>query len=143
VIMNWVAPCTIKAEDFEIQASVASVLLAQGGTTIGLMLSPLFSYKRGGVLQEELKIYNKLTNKNMNVDKSFSLLYKAESRVDSRDCRPASYSGRVVLASHVKDNESLFRGSRIFSYGYTDMADQLSSRDMVTVEAPNCPCSWL
>ena len=143
VVMNWVAPCTIKAEDFEMQASVASVLLAQGGATIGLMLSPLFSYKRGGVLQEELKIYNKLTNKNLNVDKSFTLLYKAESRADARDCRPASYSGRVVLANHVKDSESLFRGSRIFQYGYTDMAEQLSSRDMVAVEAPNCLCRWL
>ena len=134
--MNWVAPCTIKEHDFELQASVASVLLAQGDATIGLMLSPLFSYKRGGIIQEELKVYHTLTKKNLNVDKSFSLLYKAESRSDARDARPASYSGRVVLASHVKESDSLFRGSRIFQFGYTDMADQLSSRDMVTVEAP-------
>jgi hypothetical protein len=79
-----------------------------------------------------------LTNKNLNVDKSFTLLYKTESRGDARDGRPASYSGRVVLASHIKDNDSVFRGSRLFQHGYTDMAEQLSSRDMVVVEAPNC-----
>lgn len=137
--MNWVAPCTIKSDDLELQASTASVLLSQGDAAIGLMLCPLFSYRRGGVLQEELKIYNMLTKKNLNVDKSFSLLYKAESRSDARDARPASYSGRLVMANHVKESDNLFRGSRIFQYGYTDMAEQLASKDMVTVEAPIRP----
>ena len=144
--MNWVAPCTIKADDLELQASTASVLLAQGASAIGLMLCPLFSYRRGGVLQEELKIYNMLTNKNLNADQSFSLLYKAESRSDARDARPASYSGRLVMGSHTRESDSLFKGSRIWQYGYTDMADQLASKDMVAVEDPNSPCSsdrWL
>ena len=134
-MMNWVAPCTIKSDDFELQTSVASVLIAQGESNIGLMLCPLFSYKRGGVLQEELRIYNALTKRNLNIDKSFSLLYKADAKTDSRDSRPASYSGRVVVASHVKEGDSAYRGSRLFQVGYTDLADQLMSRDMAAVEA--------
>ena len=51
-MMNWVAPCTIKADDFELQSSVVSVVISQGESNIGLMLCPFFSYKHGGVLQE-------------------------------------------------------------------------------------------
>ena len=131
--MNWVAPCTIKSEDLDLQSTVASVLLSAGPSNIGVLLTPLFSYKRGGVLQEEMKVYNLLIKKDLNMDRSFSLLYK--DKPDPRDTRPASYSGRLVLANHIKDSDTAYKGSKLFQVGYTGMAEQLAPRDMQVVEA--------
>lgn len=110
--MNWVSPCTIKSDDLEMQATVASILLSEGPNNVGLLLSPLFSYKRGGVLQEELKVFNLLQRKNLNMDRSFALLYK--DKPDFRDARPASYSGRVVLSNVTKEADTPYKTSRLF-----------------------------
>ena len=47
------------------------VILAGGMLNIGVLISPLFSHKRGGVLQEVLKVYNILMKKGLCMDRSF------------------------------------------------------------------------
>lgn len=131
--MNWVAPCTIKASDLELQATVASVLLGGCPSNVGLLLTPLFAYKPGGVLKEELNALGLLQKKNLNMDRCFALLFR--DKPDARDNRPASYNGRLVLSSCVKENESAYRTSRLFQLGYTEMAEQLAPRDMAMIEA--------
>ena len=131
--MNWVAPCTIKASDLELQATVTSVLLGGWPTNIGLLLTPLFAYEPGGVLKEELSVLGLLQKKGLNMDRCFALLFR--DKPDARDNRPASYNGRLVLSSCIKETDSAYRTSRLFQVGYTDMADQLAPREMAVIEA--------
>ena len=49
VWINWVAPSTTPGTVQSMQATVAGNLLHQNGRNIGLLLSPLYSYKRGGL----------------------------------------------------------------------------------------------
>ena len=74
------------------QSEVAAHLLHQSSQNLGLMLAPMFSYKKSGVWPLEKHALSMLADRSLCVDKSWSLLF-TEQR-DKRDARPLQYRGR-------------------------------------------------
>jgi hypothetical protein len=116
----------------ELQGSLMGYICNERDHNIGVMMSPLFVYRRGHLWMQEQQLQKLLASKNINWDKGFSLLFK--ERLDARDLRPLTYPGRLVHASHVKDSEWFWRTSKLAREGRTELASQLMSRDMVSVE---------
>ncbi len=130
VILNWIAPSTLSAASMEAQATMASCLVHTSDLNIGILLSPMFSYKKGQLWTSEQAAVNQVARKGLVVDRSWSLLFS--ERRDVRDSRPLQYRGRVMEPPG-SEAKSVWHDTKIFR-GYTDPANQLSARDMVVVE---------
>ena len=65
--------------------------------SLGILVSPTFSYNRGHVFLEEKAILDKLARSNVNLDWTCSILFR--SKVDARDQRPMCYQARLIFAS--------------------------------------------
>jgi hypothetical protein len=59
------------------------VIQGHSSTSIGVLLCPMFSYKRGGVWQAEQALVTRLVNRGLNLDKTFSVLFK--QKCDQRE----------------------------------------------------------
>ncbi len=80
--------------------------------------------------QAEQTSLNAVVKKAINIDRSFSLLFKA--RADARDTRPLQFRGRILQPPAVLD-DGIWRESQLLK-GYTELAEQLAAGDMLTVE---------
>ncbi len=95
-LLNSIAP-SVTSSAFQECSPTALAMLTVGGWprgNIGLILCPMFSYKRGHVFQEETNLLSKLCNSGLSCDKSFSLLFR--NKVDSREARFVSCVGAVT-----------------------------------------------
>ena len=131
IMLNWAAPSSITAQTMQVQANAIGCLLNEGTQNIALMLSPMHSYKKGGVWAAERNAVNLLADKALVLDRSWSLIF-AEQR-DKRDSRPLQFKGRVVEPPNVDPSRSWWRNTKIFR-GYTEPAMQVTSREMVVPE---------
>lgn len=110
------------------QGEIASVLLNQSPTNVGVLLDPMFAYKKGGVWLAEKEMHDLLTGKSLVLDRTWTLLFDAKK--DIRDNRPLAYRGRILESAGAVE-KSPWRHTKLFG-GYTDPAQQLPARDMVT-----------
>lgn len=84
--VNWSAPTVLTAEGQRRQASVMSSLVNRGGnSTLGVLLTPSHSTKRGLLWKEEELARNLLSQSNCNLDTHFVLAF--QERHDLRDTR--------------------------------------------------------
>ena len=130
-LLNWVAPSMVSSVGMETQAEVASCLLHQSSQNVGVLLSPMFAYKKGGVWAAEKHAMSLLTDKSVLLERSWSLLFSEQH--DKRDSRPLQYRGRIMEPPTASPTQSWWRTSKIFR-GYTDTAQQMAARDMVFPE---------
>ena len=82
-LLNWSAPSMVTSGGMETQSDVASCLLHESSQNIGLLLSPMFAYKKGGVWTAEKQAMNMLADKALLLERSWSLLF-----AEQRDKRP-------------------------------------------------------
>ncbi len=127
-VLNWSAPSTIKKEHRVMQAEIASVLVNHSPSNVGILLDPMFAYKKGGVWLAEKEAHDLLTAKSLVLDRTWSLLFEAKK--DVRDNRPLAYRGRILEGATTAE-KSPWMQTRLYS-GYTDQAQQLAAKDMVT-----------
>ena len=89
-VLNWGAPSLIKSDDMKSQAQVLAALLhshgQDEGTAAAVILTPAFSYTRGGLYKQLETQHSLLANCRVNFDMSFCLPYA--ERTDERDQRP-------------------------------------------------------
>lgn len=85
VVLNMISPCTLSAAFQEVVLATAGACIHENSDNIGILLSPMFSYKRGGVWQAESNVITRLVNKGLNLDRTFSLLFAA--KCDPREAR--------------------------------------------------------
>jgi len=96
--LNWVSQTSIKVAARTAQALLMSCVISASPRNTGLVLMPLFTYKKGQLWMLEQAATKTLATSSMNVDRSFVLHFG--TRVDARDTRPLIYPGRV----HVPNN---------------------------------------
>ena len=97
---------------------------------IGILLCPMFCYKRGGLWLLEHQCYKLLVNKSINLDIPWALMY--QSKCDERERRPLFYNGKFMLAHHTKPQDTLWRTSRLFSNGRTPRTNMAPAAHMYT-----------
>lgn len=129
--LNWIAPSTISSKGMAQHADIISILIHQSVQGVGLMLSPMFSYKKGGLWALEKHALNILQEKALVVDRSWSLIFSEQ--VDKRDSRPLQYKGRVLEPPTETSTPYWWKNSKLF-LGYTDGATQLPAKDMQVSE---------
>ena len=71
VFLNWSAPSTLKAN--------ASFILSQSARSVGLLLEPEFTYKKGELWMLEGSTMKQLAHHGISLDKSFSLQFKEKA----------------------------------------------------------------
>ena len=99
---------------------------------MGLMLTPMHCYKKGGLWILDHQCQKALVNRSCNIDRGFGIQFKDKS--DTRDKRPLLYHGRFVLAAHIKEHETPWKHSLLYNDCLTAPAAQLATRDMRVVE---------
>ena len=90
-LLNWTAPSLIKADIQDKQINVMQWALNDNLESCGLVLYPVFAYRRGTLHIEESRTTTLLTAGNHNIDVQFSLLF--QESCDARDLRPLNYPG--------------------------------------------------
>lgn len=93
-ILNWSAPATQSDKAQEAQGTVFAQLVGQSPENIGLLLCPVFHYKRNQIFFLEHCMVKGLASRGVEVDCQASLIYK--DKTDLRDGRPLVYPLRVV-----------------------------------------------
>ena len=96
---NWSAPTVLSAEGQRRQASVmSSLVIRPGSSTLGVLLTPSHSTKRGLLWKEEELARGLLSQSNCNLDTHFVLGF--QERHDSRDTRTGqTFSFRLNSSS--------------------------------------------
>ena len=130
-LLNWIAPCTLKSEDIELQANMAAAILANNHRNMIAMLNPQFTYRKGQLWVAEELVMKTMSSRAVNMDKTFAVSF--EKRVDTRDARPLFYDGRLLTAAGVKEGEHFFKDVPIMQ-GVVQAAKMLKSSQMLTVE---------
>ena len=93
-ILNWAAPATQSDKAQEAQGTVFAQLVGQTPQNIGLVLCPVFHYKRNQMFFLEHCMVKGLASRGVDVDCQASLLLK--DKTDVRDARPLVYPLRIV-----------------------------------------------
>ena len=104
-LANMISPCTIKDTTQEVILGASSALTHKGPDNLGLLLCPVFAYKRGGVWQAENHIVSRLVNKGLHLDRSFSVIFKG--RADPREadfCRSVRREALSRAQRHASDS---------------------------------------
>ena len=130
VLLNWSAPSTVSSNGTQLQADLASCLIHQSQQNVGLLLSPMFAYDKGGIWPAEMASIYMLVNKSLVLETSWSLIF-AEQR-DKRDSRPLQYKGRIIEGP-TAPAQCWWWNTKI-ARGYTDAATQMNAKDMVLWE---------
>ena len=131
VVVNWVAPCTIKSEMLDLQANCIATVASLTDKCIIPILFPQFSYKRGQLYLSDRMIMDMLAQRGLNFDHKFGLLFS--DRPDSRDTRCLIYDGRIVTPFDMKESEYIFRNCELMK-GRTEPAMMLKSSLLQSIE---------
>ncbi|CAK9020813.1 Uncharacterized protein SCF082_LOCUS15069 [Durusdinium trenchii] len=147
-VLNWSAPSTQTDAAQEAQAISFCQLVSGSASNLGLLLCPVFHYKKNQMHVLEHTLVKCLASKGVDVDHQASLLFK--ERKDSRDTRPLQYPLRVVrpLAATAVDDEgekvskknlpgSHWLAAPLLSKGRTEEADQVAATKLKQVEDLN------
>ncbi|CAJ1418011.1 unnamed protein product [Effrenium voratum] len=114
------------------QSELAGILLNGGSPSIGILLLPEFTYKRGLLFEQEYSCVQLLSQKGINLDRGLVLQF--QTRKDSRDSRPLNYRGRILQGLNNTDTDWAFRASALVRDGRTAPAEQLAANSMVYAE---------
>jgi len=129
---NWIAPCSMKSSDLELQANFMAMLSGLSERAIVIVLMPQYTYHKGQLYISENKVTSMMSTRGLNFDHKFALCF--ESRPDARDNRPLLNDGRIITPAGVKDEEYFWRRCNLMK-GKTAEASMLHSRDLVSVSA--------
>lgn len=132
IFLNWCCPSSISSSEYTAQANFLASVLHSGDRNIGMLMQPVWVYKRGSLWMAEAQALKTLANKGVHVDKTFNVLLK--NKKDERDNRPMCYPGRLLLADHVKANDCFWRKSTLWNENATERAEQLQPKDMKRIE---------
>lgn len=132
VLINWISPSTISSTSLQGQAEIVKDVLSENSKNMGLLLSPMWTYKRGGLWSQEEMIMRLLVKKGVLLDHVFTLLFG--EKVDNRDGRPLAFPGRFVFDGNAVPNKELWKNSALLTKGYTEPAVQVAARDMIMIE---------
>ena len=132
-LLNWTAPSLIKTDIQDSQVNVMQWALNENLQSCGLVLYPVFAYRRGTLHMEESRTSKLLTCGNHNIDVQFSLLFAEAS--DSRDLRPLNYPGRFVLPSVLTDlNKTPWWSCSLRKSRRTDPVRQVPAKELKEIE---------
>lgn len=118
------------------QAGAAAFVLGQSARNVGLLLCPEFTYRRNELWLLEHSITKQLCSAGISLDKSFTLQF--QNKVDARDhLRPLNYRGRFLegVSAKIKEKEFLWKNAPLWKDGRTDLAQQMCTKDMVSIES--------
>lgn len=83
-IANFAAPSIVKSS---VQTCVLKLMghmvTVAGEKGCGVFMCPAFSYKSGGLFQEEFALLRSLSSAGCNVDNMFQVMFDAKSKSDS------------------------------------------------------------
>ena len=130
-IVNWVAPCTLKSEDLELQANLIALIAGNNDKNIAIIINPQFCYTRGSLYLSEAMVTNLLASRALNFDHKWGLPFAAKA--DSRDRRPLLYDGRVVVPNGTKEGEFFWKDCSVMK-GRTETATMLSAKALQSIE---------
>ena len=132
-LMNHAAPCCYTADLQSCQMNTMSWCICENTQSLGLVISPNFSYNMNKKYLLEQSMLTRLSKHNFAFDNQLAILFKDKS--DKRDTRPMTYHGRVIFPAALGSNvKSVWATSTLVEAGRTDVVSQLSPKDMLTVE---------
>ena len=131
VFLNWVAPSMLSSEDLDVQSNLMSMIMSGNDKSMGLVMMPQFTYKKGQLFLVENMVRQMLSSRMLNFDTKFALNFK-EKR-DLRDGRPLCYDGRIVVPLSYNPADYLWAKSSVMQ-GRCELADQLPQKSMRTIE---------
>ena len=133
VVLNWASPCLIPAANQSSQMGVLTWALHDNMQSLGVAVSPAFTYSKGKLHLEESKMIQQLSMGNHNLDVQFSILFK--SQCDTRDQRPMVYPSRLVFPSPIGDpSKSIWFGCELRRARRTEDVAQLPVKQMKEAE---------
>lgn len=132
--LNYAVPALIPSACERAQQDVLSWALTEQMQSMGIVLSPVYSYGKR-IFQEEKKMAAMLERGSFNFDWNFSLLFKGRS--DMRDMRPLNMQGRLLYPAAFEVSKNIFFGSALRKRQRTDEIEQLSVANMRTIEDLN------
>lgn len=130
--MNMSAPCVLSKDSQANQMSVLRYALSDSMDSCGVVLMPAFSYQRGKLYLEELKLMKELGDGSCNLDTSFVI--PMTDQVDTRDERPMAVTARLVFPAPVDVIKHPFGKSDIRRQRRTREVKQLSSKALKQIE---------
>ena len=130
--LNWSAPVSIASSLQEAQANVANWIVADNEKSAVLALMPVFAYKKNQVYISEKACIEALRKGNISVDMHWYLNFK--DQVDTRDQRPMTYPGRLLLPGQVDPTKSAWKATPLFRMKRTDEVAQLPAQNMRFIE---------
>ncbi len=135
-IVNWANPGTFAATSQRCQATLAGSLVNAGGEhNIGLVLYPVWHYKKGHLFKAEAKAHELLNQRLLNVDRHFALSFDGKN--DEREKRALVYPGTIALpmdTDHADETYNKWKTTALFRKPLLTDAVLLQSRDMVMPE---------
>ena len=117
----------------KMQYALLAWSISENPISAGVVLCPLFSYNKGKVWMEEVKMLQELSKSNHNIDHCFSMPLR--DRQDARDTRPMCMHGRFVFSSPLQDiRKCPFFLSDLCQNGRTPDVKQLPAKTLKEIE---------
>ena len=108
LLLNWSAPAAIGQKAQEQQGLAFTQTVCASGSNLGILLCPVFHYKRHQKHMLEHVLLKSLASRGVDVDDPAMLLFR--KRADLRDNRPLVYPMRIVkpvTAEEVQDDSDM------------------------------------
>ena len=100
----------IPQSDFDAQLSLLTWALSDNMQSVGLVLEPTYTWNRGKLSLDIIKVMKALQMGNHNLDHHFNVTFK--DQCDLRDMRPMTYNGRFVFPLPLGDlNKNMWLAS--------------------------------
>ena len=75
-LLNWVAPSILSSQDLDVQSSLLSMIMSANDKSMGLVMMPQFTYKKGQLFMVENMVRQLLSSRALNFDTKFALNFK-------------------------------------------------------------------
>jgi hypothetical protein len=132
-VLNWIAPCTVRAPLQKIQAAFLGVNLQETQEdNLGIILMPMFAHKKSMLWVTETTMMKLLGENRVSFDLPFQMKFSAHN--DNRDERPLSYTGRIATSATGKVHKGIFRNTTMIKENQTLPAVHELSIKMISVE---------
>ena len=143
-ILQWQSPSLVPANLQKIQSQLLGQIVNCTSETqnMGLVLTPQFCYKKGGLFRLEADLLQKLANANLNLDRGFAI--PLCNRSDERDTRPMQYMGKFTLPMAFEPEKQpqryatgIWSSTALWNKATCEAAPMLKTRDMKTMDVIN------
>ena len=143
-ILQWQSPSLVSAKLQNIQSQLLGQIVNcdPESQNIGLVLTPQFCYKKGGLFRLEADLLQKLANANLNLDRGFSI--PLCNRSDERDSRPMQYMGKFTLPMAFDADKQpqrygagIWSSTALWNKFACEPSPMLKTRDMKTMDVIN------